>query len=444
MIQANYLLTREEEYRLTVKLAGLIDRLEDIKAVLKQDIIPDDESMKRPLNLNPPLNSLNIEQDAPTQRWKKIYQAIPKGELTTFLDFLVTSNGTMAYGDPELKYFINLIDKREINKIDQLVNAVKLGKCILFLGPGILHDSKGEPFNQLFAHYLVNKLSTKEIYYDQDQANNLAYISQRYDELVRQKLVPKDAKNEQFLFKADNYNEQGWMASDFYQREAEQSVWRQTKMLYQMIAKFGFRTIINTNPDYNDLKEAIEENGKYQCIHAYYSLANGSVVDENPLSEEDSASDNYLEMTQEERVANWSTASKSNDLPKVLLYNLLGSFENPASVLTAERQLLAFTTRIVKEGPALPRPLTNLFLDPKSYLFLGFDFDQWFVRLIFDTVLKIDRTPDRSVSIYPSQHKTTFNQANREFFEKVFNMYFVTDELPLFLNKLARKSGIEL
>lgn len=434
----HYLLTREEEHRLAVRLATLLYDLPNTRAVLMQRIVPDEEGA-RPLNLVPSLNALNLEHDDPTRRWKKIYRAIPSWEVAIFLDYLLTQT-PFGQGDPLLKSMLSVVIDREKTKVRQLAEAINEGKCLLFLGPGVLRNNVGEPFNQLLAKNFAARLDAKEIYYDADQDDNLAYIAQRYDEISRMKYGNSLGTDSRSAFKAENYNDQGWLAKTFY--DSQESAWRNSATLYQLVAKFNFPLIITTNPDYQALLEEIDQHGVSRGIHAYYSLANGN---HNPggNSTEDGFSIKNEQKAQEERVQEWLEPIRVGQKQKVLLYNLLGSFENPASVLTAERQLLAFTTRVVKDGPPLPRPLTDLFLDPKHYLFLGFDFDQWFVRLIFDTVLKLDRTPDRSVSIYPNQQKMSFNQSNREFFEKVFNMYFVNNELQHFLEKLAEECGIE-
>ena len=68
---------------------------------------------------------------------------------------------------------------------------------------------------------------------------------------------------------------------------------------------------------------------------------------------------------------------------KPLVYHLLGSIEEPNSLVYSDSDLLDFLVAIVSKSPGLPNNLASAFRDPKhSFLFLGFGLRHWHRRVL--------------------------------------------------------------
>ena len=302
-------------------------------------------------------------------------------------------------------------------RVQKLAKTIRDGQCVLFLGAGTLLCSAPDPtdrqgnrriqttFNQAFAQWLSSLMDDKNIYYDQDKMAkaNLAYITQRYSELTNN--IP---------------GMQGKLAKDFYE------TCRPNKTLYEELAKLPWRVVINTNPDaelatiLNEQAADEPQNGEQKrprCVQRYYNMTNNVPGGESAPQPIESLGPG-----------------------QTLLYNFFGSFDDRPSMVLTESQLLDFTSRILNKNPALDPLVMDEFTvsesNPKSYLFLGFDFDQWYVKIIFQTVLKLVKQKDRSYSIFPLG--VDYYQFNRDFFEEEFKCYFIDYELLPFVEDLVK------
>ena len=77
--------------------------------------------------------------------------------------------------------------------------------------------------------------------------------------------------------------------------------------------------------------------------------------------------------------------------PRVVVYNLLGTYKKPESLVLTYKHQLNYIKKIVGEqqNERLPDVLTNAFKDFRYHLFLGFDFEDWNLRLLLDTLRAI-------------------------------------------------------
>jgi hypothetical protein len=66
-----------------------------------------------------------------------------------------------------------------------------------------------------------------------------------------------------------------------------------------------------------------------------------------------------------------------------VLFALYGSTDDLDSLVLTESNLLEFLVNVISKTPSLPSLLTSKFGDPDiSFLFLGFGFHQWYVRIL--------------------------------------------------------------
>ena len=420
--------TRREEYRLLSRLSDAYPLFDDVDALF-------DPKVGSGVALKKKFGEI-ATGDPSSTRWQNVYNMIDgNDELVKLLEFVMGTDEGPLTKDPTITSLLTVLKTRDQQKLTRLAEAIDQNGCILFLGPGALRTAEGgQPFTKYLANSLANVLqqNTNDIYFDPELRENLSYIAQRYEEIARklfQQKFPGQPYNPQ------QFNRQGLLASDTYTALRNQD--GLNTAIYQSVAKLPFKIIINTNPDHEDLINAIETTPirgalNRECIHGYFSMANGNAVGEDDR------------VIVRNRMASFGGLAKPGEKTKVLLYNLFGSVENPYSILTTESQFLQFMTTILDPDAGLHFELKREFFDPKYYLFLGFDFDQWYAKIIFNTVLKLDKGENRTVSLFPlatnaSNESATvlpFSQANREFFEEEFNMYFVTDATQGFLKKL--------
>jgi len=129
-------------------------------------------------------------------------------------------------------------------------------------------------------------------------------------------------------------------------------------------------------------------------------------------------------------------------LEQPLVYNLFGSLVEPDSLLLTENDLLDFLVHMVKNSPPLPWDLTSrLSAANTSFLFLGFGFRHWYLRVLLH-VLKAhtDRTNfslaledadffahsdrSRTALFYYAQHRIQFRHASWQAFAEALNQRF--------------------
>lgn len=391
-------LTLRERFQLKVSLASRYDQPTDAKRIAKAASI----------------NTLNISFNGkPIELWEQI---IDEAERRNRLIGLVQTVCNENADDLNCKLWLDELTNGVPTRVQKLAQSIANGNCLLFLGPGTLlcnvppdDDPDGTPvltvFNQAFARSLAREMRDSTVYFDEKSANNLAYIAQRYNDV---QLPDMDR------YVRDLPGMQGKLAQEFY------DTCRPDTRLYELLAELPFRVIINTNAD-NELAAILNnkaagspDSPQPRCVHRYYSLANAQ--DGLPP-----AGPRPLEPGQS------------------LLYNIFGSFSDRPSMILTESQLLDFTNRILNRNPPLDLEVMAEFTTgedvPKSYLFLGFDFDQWYVKIMFQTVLKLTKQKDRTFSIFPKG--LDYKQFNREFFEEEFKCYFIDDDLALFLKSIV-------
>jgi hypothetical protein len=280
-----------------------------------------------------------------------------------------------------LKEIKEEIAKQSIPTLIQHLKSIMVGRqCVLFLGPytfNCLDNLQISSFNNYLSRQLAGKLSANDIFYDKNEIDNLSYIIDRYE--THQKFVMGDTEK---------------VAKDIYENGSI------LDMLYRRLDRFTFPLIINTNPD--TILETLFGEAKY--IHRRYDMTN----------------------TLQEGIP--------EDYPsKTIVYNIFGSFKNPYSILFTEKEAVEFTKKTYEKTPPIPDEIKSIIA--KSYgLFLGFDFKNWHLKILFD-VLDLKNKPG-NYSI--SDTHTNILEFNKEYYERQYNMTFLNDDLITFLTLLLK------
>lgn len=302
--------------------------------------------------------------------------------------------------DPaELRNFYNeILDGRQ-NRLRKLAETLKKGKCVVFLGPEVLKvrdNNNIVAFNDLISRELCTLMSDAKIYFDGSLSNNISYLAQCFTD-----------------YPAVQAHEVASIAARKYQEYLEQELLDDD--IHEQLAKLPLRLVVNANPD-DLLCKLLNESTADTCVLKFLDISNS-------------------EMTAES-TTNGQPAPAANPANKVIQYNIFGIFNRPDSILYTESQFLNFI-RTVLGTRQLDSDVSSELEIQENYLFLGFDFDQWYFKVLFEyfKVKKVDYAcvscgfqppgagvPTRGISSY-----------NREFFEQEFKMFFVNDDIKKFL-----------
>lgn len=262
---------------------------------------------------------------------------------------------------------------------NHLKSAIKNNQCVLFIGPEILRcngdDNKSLTFNKFLSTQLAAELDKPElnIFYERSEKENLSYIIDRYE--TKKKFVPGDT--EQFSDK----------------------VYRDNQMIhcYKDIIKLNFPLIINTNPDIL-LPDLI---GTNKCVSRYYDMTNTT---QQPFP-------------------------KGSSDP--IVYNIFGSFDNMFSIIFTEKEAVQFSRQAYERTPPIPKEITEII--KKSYgLFIGFDFKEWHLKILFDVLDLNDKPGNYAVS----DVSTNIFEYDKEYYERRYNMTFLKNKVSKFLEEI--------
>jgi len=214
----------------------------------------------------------------------------------------------------------------------RLVKAIQNRQCILILGPGAAVDPDNPdapPLSRQFARFLSKKIGTAA---DDSKPANLFYVAQRYCNLTNHERWDLEDEVKDFY-------------SPFESRTTE---------LHRCLAQLPFRLCITTTPD-SFLLNAID-----------------NINEKNPQSE-------FYRF----RGAQSETQIFTPDETHPIVYELYGSLRDPGSLVLTENDLLDFLVRVVSSTPPLPPLITDeLAKKENAFLFIGFGFQQWHVRIL--------------------------------------------------------------
>jgi hypothetical protein len=138
---------------------------------------------------------------------------------------------------------------------------------------------------------------------------------------------------------------------DFYANEA-----RSTTDFHRDLAHLPFRLCVNASPDSLMLTAFDEANKSPQ--KGYYSFKQAAIT---------------------------RLSSPTSDRP--LVYHLFGHHEDPSSLVLTEGDLIEFLVSIVRGMPPVPDQVRSVLADPAaSFLFLGFGFHNWYLRVLLQVM----------------------------------------------------------
>lgn len=223
-------------------------------------------------------------------------------------------------------------EKESLNKHDwrRLARTVQTGNCILVLGPGVAvnpHDGERTPLTTLLARSLSERLGPDSQIVNPDDLTHVSQVFLHQPKWDRLELE--------------------FVIDDFYKKYVED-----TTPLHMELAELPFTFCVTTTPDHF-LTNAFKRAGKTPICEHYHFRKNRNLTLPEP------------------------------DATHPMVYGLYGDTSDLSSLILSESDLLEFLVNVIAKTPPLPSFLTAKFSDPDvSFLFLGFGFDQWYVRIL--------------------------------------------------------------
>lgn len=224
--------------------------------------------------------------------------------------------------------------------------------------------------------------------------NNLAYVAQKYAaHRTPTRLQPKSAafyKNGKF----------------------------QQSQVHANLAALPFYLIINATPD-RLIVEALKERQQKKYVVDYY---------------------NFRRVTKDKADGRREEVTEEGTPDRPLVYYLYGSVEEPESLVLSENDLLDFLVAIIKNEPPLHNNIKSEFGDErKCFLFLGFGFRNWYLRILLH-VLQGDKRVSPSFALEPfaAPDDPAFRRA-KIFFKDEYRLHIYSEDLEAFARELKQR-----
>lgn len=269
----------------------------------------------------------------------------------------------------------------------RLLRGIQNQRCVLILGPklgGIPTEEEWNPITEAFAAYLSEELKVEAIEFDSNHRSELSYIAQLFLNVEGVKRI--DLEDE---------------AKDFYEQET-----KTIPPLFLQLAQLPISLVINTNFD-NFMARAFNQVGKL-CQSGFYNF---------------------------KRQANFDIPPEAVNVQHPLVYNLYGALEKPESlVITADDQV-EFIRNVIKSDPGIPNTILQQFDQSKSYLFLGFNLENWQLRLLLESLNLKEGTSTHM----PKMEKYPYSQPTRAVLEQRYKFLFIEKNILEFTEELVKK-----
>lgn len=271
----------------------------------------------------------------------------------------------------------------------ELLYALRRGNCVVLTGPNFAVKTENDrtlPLLEWLALRLAGLLEAEGRAIDPHEKGNLRYAATEYLRLKGNTSLQEQVEQ-------------------FY-KENE----RQVSPLHELLSQLPVSLVVNTTPD-TLLARAFKE--QYKPVRtAWYSLSRDRDQAARALELEDPASDNPL------------------------IYNLFGSVAQPESLVLTEKDQLNFLEDVIQHNNAIPNAVLKNLGEKKVYLFLGFNFDQWQLRIL----LRLLRLGEQQLSAVLAPGNGELPRSAAIFFQNQYKLSFPPHADAAFLAELAERA----
>ncbi len=307
-----------------------------------------------------------------------------------------------------------------------LCDAIRDNECVLLLGP------KAATYDGDFLVDLLAKKIAKILQRDYGLAaeqcpQKLPELIQLYENRRVQSLL--DKKNNAIIksngcnYSTPATSEVAKVLKSFYEGISGDDI-----PIYKTVAELPFSCIITTTPD-DLLKKALEANDRNP--HCFFFNFNNAKHN-NIIDDKDALKLDNINHTQP------------------FLYNLMGNYQQFNSLVLTDDNRLKFIEKVLqRDKGSIPANIAIHFADPKIkyYLFAGFDFNDWHLRLLmhfFRLNPHLSQNNDYQSNIivrenFTLQPITELSEDKRSFYNQCFDMTFMEEPAETFLSELKQQ-----
>lgn len=241
---------------------------------------------------------------------------------------------------------------------DTLLHAIRQNNCILMLGPDSATEIvKGKylPHTEILANELAEKIDGE----DREKINtsDLAQVAQYYCHCMYKGRQSLEAR----------------VAAFYEERKGGHTT------LHQTLAALPFYLIVTTTPD-RMYQEALKKESKVPILERYHFKGY-----------------NY-------KMVEMGTVEKP------LIFYLYGSLDEPGSLVLTENDILDFMEGLISDRRPMPRNvLSELRDESKNFLFFGFGFKHWYLRILLHVLQGRKKgSPSFAMEQFPPEYAPAF------------------------------------
>jgi hypothetical protein len=185
---------------------------------------------------------------------------------------------------------------------------------------------------------------------------------------------------------------------------------KQLPGILEEIVRLPFKLIINTTPDDLLTRAFLKHNGSEPGFGYYDFRGNQTPID----------------------------FDRKSDTP--FIFNLFGSVEEKDSLVLTHGDHLKLLESILQQETALPNSISRELDQNKTYLFLGFDFESWYLRLLLHTMQQGFQDNDNVFIFGFHERRVRSLKADTSFFfNRQCQVKFLDKEPVAFLRELKQR-----
>ncbi len=267
-----------------------------------------------------------------------------------------------------------------------LLTSIELNECILILGPNIpmpaaAADALPEPLTRQFARQLAKMLPADKV----NDPANLSHVTEVY------------------IREINNITRFKGQLQAFYNREYA------PPLALEHLTHLPFRLIINAAPDDLMCKAYLKRHVHFNSM--LYNFDQSGAQDEPNYDSHDTTP---------------------------FVYHLFGNHDTPGSVVLTETQQIEFVQQIIQKEHKIPNSILAVLRESKNYLFLGFDFSDWYLRLLL-AALNPKEEAKIPVSFALQSGFAPLPATAENFFGRRFKVGFFDHDIEAFTAELRRR-----
>ncbi|MEM7374263.1 MAG: DUF5675 family protein [Bacteroidota bacterium] len=260
---------------------------------------------------------------------------------------------------------------------DGILTSIERESTVLFLGPGAIMGRNGENLHDKLCSLMEDSL-------EQKAGNHPDRLFTLGDEMTRNRGRRTQLSD---------------VAREVYFQESPHEV-------YESLAQIPLPLIISCSPDMliPEVFRQMEIRYQFEYYHdRHRSEVNVSVSKDNPL-----------------------------------VYNLFGTIENEDSLVLTHDRLYDFLFSILGNKPIPPR-LRKSMLDADHFVFLGFDFESWYMKLL----LQLFQTHQKDSSYAVPWNASSLRASTLEYYASQFQLNILSENVVEFVQELYTRCDKE-